>query len=319
MSAFLVRRLLQAIPTLLGVTLISFGLMHAAPGDPITLMVYGAEGLEPEEIARLRQQLGLDQPLPVQYVLWLWRVVHLDLGTSFTTHEPVAAVILRRLGNTLQLTLAALVLSVLLGTILGLVAAVKRGSLLDQVVRVGTAVSDAVPDFWLGLVGILVFAVWLRLLPSGGMYTLGTEGTDIVDRLRHLAMPMVVLATGGIAGYARYVRTETLEVLHQEYVRTAYAKGLRQQQVLLRHVLKNALLPVITFLGGSLVGLFNGAVVIETVFSWPGMGRLGVQAVFQRDYPVLMGLLTIGSVLIVVGYLLADLAYSWADPRVRHQ
>ncbi len=319
MTKFIIRRLMLAIPTLIGITLLSFALQRAAPGDPVRVMTFAAPDISPEEITQLRHQLGLDQPLPMQYLVWLGRMARLDMGRSYITHRPVSEMIGERMVNSLTLTATALLIALAIGITAGVYSALKRGTWFDNLVRVFAVLGNVVPHFWLGLVFILVFSVKFRLFPSGGITTLGKAGFDLFDRLWHLIPPVVILATGGIANYSRYMRTETLEVIRQDYIRTAYAKGLVQRTVLFRHALRNALIPLVTVLGGSLAGLFGGALIIENVFSWPGMGRMAYDAVLQRDYPVLMGLLVIGSTLIIIGYLLADIAYAIVDPRIKHE
>jgi peptide/nickel transport system permease protein len=316
---FIIRRLILAIPTLLGITVLTFAIQRAAPGDPVRIFTYAEPDISQEEIVRLRSQLGLDKPLPVQYLVWLGRIVRLDMGRSYATHRPVTAMMGERIVNTLTLSLTALLIALPVGIILGVYSAFKQGTILDNIMRVFAVLGNTMPHFWLGLLFILVFAVHLRWFPSSGVSTLGQQGFDLLDRLWHLFLPAIVLATGGIANYSRYMRTETLEVIRQDYIRTAYAKGLVPWVVLYRHALRNALIPLVTILGGSLASLFSGALVIENVFSWPGMGRLGYDAVLQRDYPVLMGLTVISSVLVILGYLLADIAYAIVDPRIRRE
>ena len=318
MTRYIVRRLLFSIPTVLGITVASFLLIHIAPGDPVEVLVFGASGLSAEDIAGLRSQLGLDRPMPIQYLDWLGKLMRFDLGASFFTHEPVTTMVFKRIGNTLELTMTSLVLSLLIGIPLGVIAALRAGTLWDHLSRILAVAGSAIPQFWLGLICILLFSLWLRVLPSGGMYTLSTGGTDLIDRVKHLVLPALVLSTTSIAIFSRFMRAEILETLRQDYVRTAHAKGLSRSIVLTRHVAKNALIPIITLLGGSLERLFGGAVVIETIFSWPGMGRMGFDAAIQRDYPVLMGLIVISSALVVIGYLIADIAYAWIDPRIKY-
>lgn len=316
---FIIRRLILAIPTLLGITMLTFAIQRAAPGDPVRTFTYAEPDISQEEVARLRSQLGLDKPLPVQYLLWLGRIARLDMGRSYATHRPVTEMMGERIVNTLILSLTALLIALPVGIILGVYSAFKQGTIGDNIGRVFAVLGNTVPHFWLGLLFILVFAVHLRWFPSSGASTLGRQGFDLLDRLWHLFLPAIVLATGGIANYSRYMRTETLEIIRQDYIRTAYAKGLVPWVVLYRHALRNAFIPLVTILGGSLASLFSGALVIENVFSWPGMGRLGYDAVLQRDYPVLMGLIVISSVLVILGYLLADIAYAIVDPRIRHE
>jgi peptide/nickel transport system permease protein len=313
---YLARRLAQAIPTLLGITVIAYALMRLAPGDPL-LLFEDSRGVTAEQLAALREAYGFDRPLPIQYLDWLGRAVRLDFGRSFQTHLPARDLILERVPATLELSLAALAVGVGLGIPAGLWAAVHRGRWPDQVVRVFAVAGDAVPHFWLGLVALAVLAVELRWLPAGGILTLGASPWDVGDRLRHLLLPALVLGTRSLAVFARYMRTELLDVLGQDYVRTARAKGLPHSVVLYRHALRNALIPVATVLGGSLPALLAGAATTEYVFSWPGMGRLAVDAAGSRDYPVVMGLVLIAAVLIIVGNLLSDILYGLIDPRIQ--
>jgi len=316
MTRYVVRRLLQAIPTFLGITVIAYAVIRLAPGDPLSVFE-DARGVTAEQVAELRKSYGFDRPLPVQYVEWLGKAVRLDFGRSFQTHLPARDIILERVPATLQLSLSALVIGLALGIPAGLWAGINRGRWPDQVVRVFAVVGDAVPTFWLGLLSIVLFAVELRWLPAGGILTLGASPFDMGDRLRHLVLPALVLATGFLAIFARYMRTEVLEILGQDYIRTARAKGLRELVVVYGHALRNALIPIITVLGGSLPALLGGAATTEFVFSWPGMGRLAVDAAYARDYPVVMGLVLIAAALIILGNILTDVLYAVADPRIR--
>lgn len=319
MRKFIIRRALYAIPTLLGVSLITFLITRLAPGDPVRLFTFGATDLTPEAIEAIREAYGLNKPLPVQYVEWLGRAVLFDFGNSLLYHRNAALVITDRIWNTLQLAIAALFLALALGVPLGVVAALRRGSWLDGVIRVFGVVGHAVPAFWLGLVFIVIFSVSLRLLPSQGILTIGKDQWDIMDRLRHLIMPAFVLALGGIANYSRYLRTETLDVINQDYIRTAHAKGLRERTVMSVHALRNALIPLVTSLGGILAGLVSGALVIEQVFTWPGLGQFTFQAAVAKDYPVVMAGVIISSTLLVISYLLRDITYAIVDPRISHR
>ncbi|GAB4514945.1 MAG: oligopeptide ABC transporter permease AppB [Anaerolineae bacterium] len=318
MTRYVIRRLLQAIPTLFGVSLISFFIIQIAPGDPVQMMTFDPN-ITQETREILRHQLGLDQPLPIQYLRWLERLVlHGDFGRSYITKRPVLEMILERVPATLALTGTALLLGLLIGVPVGVYSAARQRSWFDNLSRFFAVIGNAVPAFWLGLILILIFAVKLRWLPTGGMYTLSLETRfDLLDRLRHLILPASVLATGWIANLSRYMRTETLEVIRQDYIRTAHAKGLRPRTVWFVHAARNALIPLVTILGPSLGGLLAGAVITERVFSWPGMGRMAIDAVFSRDYPVIMGNLIIASTLVVLGNLLSDILYGVVDPRVR--
>jgi len=317
MRSFIIRRLIYAIPTLIGISLITFLISRLAPGDPIRLYTFGDPFARPEDIEALRESLGLNKPLPVQYIDWALKAARGDFGDSILYHRPAADLILARMPNSLQLALVALILQLVIGVPLGVIAALNRGRLVDQVVRVFSVVFQAVPAFWFGLILIIVFAVQFRVMPSQGMLTIGKDVWDIPDRIRHIIMPAFVLALGGIALYARIMRTETLEVINQDYVRTARAKGLRERTVIAVHAVRNALIPMVTALGGIIAALVSGALVIEQVFTWPGIGQFTFQSVVGKDYPVVMAGVMISSVLLVVSYLLRDLIYAMVDPRVK--
>jgi peptide/nickel transport system permease protein len=317
MTAYGIRRLVQAIPTLLGATILGFALIHLAPGDPIQFYAAQSGGMTAEDIDRLRHLYGLDQPLVFQYVNWLAQLVRLDLGVSFGSHQPVLQSIVSRIPATLTLTVTALTISTVLGVTIGIMAGLKRGGSLDTLTRLIAVIGHAVPTFWFGLVFILVFAVNWRIFPSGNIASLGAADFDLGDRLWHLFPPALVLSLSGLATISRFARTQTLEVIGQDYIRTARAKGVGERMITLRHVLRNSLIPVVTILGGSLPGLFGGSVVIESVFSWPGIGRMAVDAAFARDYPILMGLLLMLATLVTLGSLLTDLAYGLIDPRIK--
>jgi peptide/nickel transport system permease protein len=315
-TRFVVRRVVQAILTLVGITMLTFALLRLAPGDPVSLMVAGTPDMTASDLAALRQVYGLDEPLPQQYLRWVGRVVQGDFGYSLLYKRPVTQMIGASLPNTLQLSLLALLVALAVGVPLGLLAALRRGSMLDQAIRVFSVVGHAVPPFWLGLLFILTLSVGLRLLPVGGMLTIGASDWDLGDRLAHLVGPVLTLSLAGIANYTRYLRTEALDVLSQDYVRTARAKGLRERTVVAAHVLRNALLPIVTALGGVLATLISGSLVVEQVFAWPGMGRLMFDAARAKDYPVVMGVVVLSSALLLVSYLLRDIAYGVVDPRV---
>ncbi len=317
MRKYIIRRLIYAVPTLLGISVLTFLLSRLAPGDPVRLFTFGATDLSQADIEALRHQYGFDRPLPVQYVNWLFDALRGDFGQSILYHKPALSLVLERVPNTLQLALVALFLQLVIGVPLGVLAALRRGSWLDGAVRVFGVVGHAVPAFWIGLMFIILFAVQLRVLPSQGMLTVGKDQWDILDRLKHLVMPAFVLALAGIANYSRYLRTETLDVISQDYVRTAHAKGLHRRTVVYVHALRNALIPVVTALGAVLAALVSGALIIEQVFTWPGVGQFTYAAARQKDYPVIMAGVMFASVLLVVSYLLRDLAYAAVDPRIK--
>jgi peptide/nickel transport system permease protein len=338
MGTYILRRLLQSIPTFLGITAISFLLILTAPGDPVSLITFG-ENMDSETIEGLRRTLGLDQPPLAQYLYWLvgndWQRVDSDgdgvldsygarrgllrgdLGNSLRFQRPVTELIIERIPATLQLTLSALLLGYGIGIPLGVLAAVNQGRFFDQLVRVVSVLGNAVPGFWLGLLLIIVFSVSLGWLPMGGSGPATGGEVDLLTQLSYMIMPVIVLSLPTLANVSRLVRTNVLEVLNQDYIRTAQAKGLARRTVIWRHAVRNALIPVATFLGPAIGGLLGGAVIVEQVFSWPGMGRLVVDGVFQRDYPVVMGSVVLGAVLFILGTLLSDILYGVLDPRIR--
>ena len=317
MGSFVLRRLLQAVPTFLGITMLSFALIRLAPGDPVTLFVFGVPDMTPDQLAAIRHQYGLDQPVPVQYLNWLERTATGDFGQSFLYHRPVTEMIASALPNTLLLAATSLLLAVLIGVPLGALAARFRGSIVDNLVRVVGVSGHAIPGFWFGLLFILIVGVQFRLVPISGMLTIGKDPWDVGDRLLHLLGPAVTLSLAPIANYSRLMRTEVLDVLGQDYIRTARAKGLAEQLVVFGHALRNALLPMITALGTAIAFLLSGAVVIEQVFAWPGMGRMFFEAARSKDYPIVMAVVVIGGFMLLAAYLVRDLAYGVADPRVR--
>ena len=339
MLKYFQRRLLQAIPTFFGVTILSFLIMLSAPGDPVAMITFSPNP-SPEAIEALRRQLGLDQPPLLQYVYWLvgndWALIDYDgdgidetpgqrlgllrgdFGQSIKQRQPVLGLIAQRVPATLRLGVAALVLGYLIGVSLGVLAAVFHRSWVDQLIRILSVIGNAVPAFWLGLLMIIVFGVQLDLLPISGMKNITQRGAQSLgDALLHMIMPVSVLSLNTIAFISRFTRTQILEVLQQDYVRTAHAKGLQTGSIWLRHALRNGLLPVATFLGPSIGTLLAGAVIIEQVFQWPGMGKLIIDAVFSRDYPLVMGSVVIASVMFIAGVLLSDVMYVILDPRIR--
>ena len=314
MPSYLIRRLLAIVPTLLAVSVVIFLLLHSAPGGPMAVYANNPN-VDPADLARLEASLGLRDPYPVQYLKWLGAMLTGNWGISYKYARPVGDILGERLLATLQLVLASLVIAGAVAIPVGVLAATTRPA-LQRLIGAVTMLGVSVPTFWLGIVVLLVFSVKLRVLPSGGMATIGA-GFDLGDRLWHVIGPAAVLATLEIAGWSRYLRSMLLEAMGQDYIRTARAKGLAESGVVLRHGLRNALLPLITLLGlqgGRLVG---GAMITETVFSWPGMGRLLVESLAARDYPVLMASFMLMAVLVLAGNLAADLGYGLADPRIR--
>ncbi len=313
MSAFLLRRFGQAVLLLLIVSMIGFAILHLAPGGPMSQFAAGGE-MSQEDLDRIAEQLGLNRPLPVQYAEWLWRMLSGDWGRSYRDGQPVTAIIGSHVGATLQLMATSTLLAMLIGAWIGIVGAIRRYSLFDSLATVGAMVALSIPTFWFGLVVIYVFSVWLGWLPSGNRYTIG-DGS-LINQIHHMIGPVMVLALVSTAVWSRYMRSSMLEVVNQDYIRTARAKGLSQRSILIRHALRNALLPMITITGLHVPTLLSGALVTETVFTWPGMGRLFLDSISYRDYPVVMGILMFSAVLVLIGSLAADLLYGAADPRI---
>lgn len=310
MKRYILRRLLLLAPMLLGMSLVTFSLAHLAPGDPISVQ-FGLDprGMEPAMVERLREAMGLDDPLPTQYLRYLGNLLRGDLGRSLATRSPVSCEIAARFPATLQLAIAAMGVVLLVGIPLGVVSAVKRGSLIDHLSMFVAVLGVSVPNFWFGIMLILFFALKLGLLPSGGR----TDGA-----LTSLILPAVTLGTGMVGLVTRMMRSSMLEVLAQDYVRTARAKGLAPWLVVVRHGLRNALIPVVTTLGVQSAALLGGAVIVETVFAWPGIGRLAVNAIWRRDYPVILGTVLVFSITFVLMNLFVDLLYTVLDPRIGH-
>lgn len=319
MPARIIKRLISVVPLLIGISIISFFVMHLAPGDPTALFV--DPSVDPQELARIRSNWGLDQPVYVQYFFWLKNAVRGDFGTAYITNRPVINLIAERIPATLLLMGTSLFFILLISIPLGVISAYKKGGLFDNVVSVLSFAGMSMPSFWLALMLMLIFSVQLNILPATGMsdplLTDASLPERITDIARHMALPVLTMVIIGFAGLTRYVRSGTLEVLRQNYIRTARAKGLTERAVLFKHALRNSLLPLITILGMTIPDLFAGAFIIETIFAWPGMGRLGVGAIFSRNYPLIMGVVFISSFLIIIGNLAADLLYSIADPRIR--
>ncbi len=314
MSAYLLRRLGQSLLLLWIVSMIGFALLHLAPGGPLAQFTL-TPGMTRADLARIAHQMGLDRPLPLQYWEWLRHMLAGDWGRSYRDNQPVLTVIGGHLPATFELMVSSTLIAVLLGTWVGVLGALRQRSLFDYLATVGAMVALSIPTFWFGLVVIYAFSVKLDWLPVGGMYTIGNGSFG--DYIHHLIAPAMVLALVTVAIWSRYMRSSMLEVSSQDYVRTAVAKGLPRRVVVMRHALRNALLPMITLAGLQLPTLLGGALVTETVFTWPGMGRLYLDSIGYRDYPVIMGLLMFTALLVLLGNLGADLLYAVYDPRIR--
>ena len=316
MMAYTLRRLLQMIPLLFGISIVLFAVIQAAPGGPEGALLESGRFIDPAVIDAYRERLGVDRPIHIQYFRWLTAAVSGDLGTSFSTTRPVAEMIAERLPATLGLMGSAFVLAAVVSILLGVVSSLRQYSWFDHLGTGLSFVGIAMPVFWLALILQLVFGVWLGWLPIAGTETVGDS--SLGDRLAHLVLPTVVLSFNYIAGWSRYLRSSMLGVLRADYVRTARAKGLPERRVVGVHALRNALIPLLSIMALNLSSLFSGAVITETVFAWPGIGRMFVQGMFARDYPLLMGILMLGSLMVIIFNLVADLLYGYLDPRIRY-
>lgn len=356
MIKYTIRRLVQAIPIFFGITILSYALMALAPGGPTSFLA-GNPRISPQQRQALADRMGVNDPWPVQYLRWLlgddWMrvdtdgdglanhailipldadgdgrpeaagqrkgILRGDFGNSFFQARPVIDMIGEKVPATLELGFAALVVSLIVGVPVGILAAVKRGGTFDNVTRVMAVMFSAIPVFWLGLILLMFFSFRLGWLPSGGQCGLVLSGTcpPIYERLQYLLLPTLVLSTGGVAVYSRYIRASMLDVMHQDYMRTAQAKGLPTNTVWFKHGARNALIPLATFLGPAITGLLSGAVITESIFSWPGLGRLGVSSVVQQDYPVVMAVVILAAFATIIGFLISDILYAVIDPRIR--
>lgn len=319
MGGYIVRRVIQAIPILFGVAVISFALVFLSPGSPIDR--FRNPNVSPAQLQRLVELYGLDRPLLEQFWSWLTSYVQVwndeAWGYSFLDGSSVRDKIFAALPASLLLTGTALAVTIVLAIPIGILAAVRQYSMVDKVITTLATIGYAIPAFWLGLVLLYLGGVWLRAFPLFGMQSFGREG-DVLDLAHHMVLPVASLAIQQIAGWSRYVRATMLSVLNQDYVRTAKAKGLAPSTVTYKHALRNALIPVLTLLGLSLPGLLSGAAITETIFSWPGVGFMAVEAVGQRDYPVILAFVMLGGTGVILGNLLADILYGVADPRIKY-
>ena len=311
------RRLIQAVPLILGVIVINFGLIHLAPGSFLELMTAENQVSDPATIELLRKTYGLEDPLWMQLLKYIWAILHFDFGFSYRQNMPVIDAISINLPATLLLMTSSIVLAFSVGVAAGVVASVKVRTFWDTLVSVAAMFFFAAPSFWLGIMMIVLFAVKLGWLPVGGMETIGGGGGGgVLDILRHLVMPTLALGLFYAATYARVMRSSMLEVAQADFVRTARAKGLSRNKVTISHVLRNALLPVVTILGVQMGTILAGSVVIESVFSWPGVGSLLFDSVSSRNYPVVLGIMVLGSLVVIAANITVDLVYMWLDPRI---
>lgn len=321
MVNYVLRRLLGLIPVLFGITVITFFVIHLAPGKPTRLQAELSPKITLEAREKLEKLYGLDKPVHVQYWQWIKKLAKFDLGKSFTDERPVSKKIIERIPITITINILSLLLIFLIAVPIGILSAVKENSLFDRSSTVLVFIGFATPTFWLALLMMSLFGVSLGWLPISGIKSLDFEEYNLFEKLidfsRHLILPVFVSAFGGLAGISRYMRTSMLEVLHKDFIRTARAKGLSERSVIYKHALKNALLPIVTIIGLSIPGLIGGSVIFESIFAIPGMGKLFFDSVMARDYPVIMGVLIIGAVLTLLGNLIADVMYACVDPRIR--
>lgn len=324
MLYYTLRRLVYLIPTLIGITFVTFVIISLAPGDPIVLMQGGemSSRISPESYQQMLHHYGLDKPIHIRYMIWLKRLTTLDFGTSFLDHRPVTTKILERLPATLILNFTSLIFALLLSIPLGLYSAVRQYSLFDKLNGIILYMLYSLPDFWVALILILVLGVKFKLLPFFGIESMDARDMGffayVWDRILHMVMPTFCLTYGSLAFLSRFVRGSTLEVIRKDYIRTAWAKGLQEKDVIYKHVFKNTMIPVLTLLGILLPTLISGSVILEYIFSWPGIGALFFNSVLSRDYPTVMGLSFITAILVLLSTLLADLLYAWADPRITY-
>lgn len=325
MAAYIFRRTLGAIPLIFGLLTITFFIVRLAPGDPTSMFI--DPNIDPRTAGQLRENFGLTDPLPVQYGKWLGvlppfrGVLEGEFGVSFSKQRPVFEIISEAMANTLLLTALALILDILIGVPLGVFSALRRGEKMDHVLTMGSLFIYSMPHFWLALMLILIFSLGLGWLPASQMHSVNAAGLSaaeyFLDLLKHMVMPVFVLGIASAASTVRYMRSSMLEVIRQDYIRTARAKGLSERKVIWKHALRNALLPLITIIGLSFPFLLSGAVITEVVFAWPGMGRVTIDAIFSRDYPLIIANTFVAGIMVIGGNLLADVLYAAADPRVR--
>lgn len=355
MSGYVIRRLIQAVPTFFGITILTYLLMSAS-GNPVAALTF-RPGVPASERERLAAELGVNDPLPIQYLRWLlgddWMrwdsdgdgvadqsflipldanedgvpekvgqrkgVLRGDFGTSFTKKRPVLDILFERLPATLELSISSLIIGTVFGVLIGILAAIKRGGVFDNISRVGAVAFTAIPIFWFAIMLLLFFSVQLKIFPIGDRCALTLEDScpPIYQRFQYMVLPVIVLSVGSIAGYSRIMRASMLDIISQDYIRTARAKGLSSRLVWFRHAARNALIPIATSLGPAITGLLSGAVVTETIFNYPGVGLTSIQAVTQRDYPMVMAITIYAAISTILGYLLSDILYAVIDPRIR--
>lgn len=318
LKRLIIKRVILLIPMLIGITFISYSLMLLAPGDPTSMMI--DPKISAEDLMRIKANMGLDKPVVVQYFIWLKNIVKGNLGYSYINGRPVLGLILERLPATLLLMFSSMILTVLLTTVLGVFSAVKNRSYFDNLVTIFTFTGMSIPTFWLALVMIMFLSLKLGWFPSSGMQDImkGEQGVflQIVDVMYHMTLPLLTMTIGSLAGLTKYMKVGMLKVLSLEYITAARSNGFSERKIIFGYALKNAVLPVITILGMSIPVLVGGSFIIEYIYAWPGMGRLGVDSIFMRDFPVIMGIILMSSILIILGNLAADIVYALVDPRI---
>ena len=321
MINYIAKRLIGLIPVFLGITLISFFVIHLAPGKPTDVQTSLNPKVSYEARIRLEKLYGLDKPVHIQYLDWLKRTATFDFGRSYVDDRKVSDKIMERIPITLLINISSLILILGIGIPLGVISAVKRKSVLDRFTTIFVFIGFSAPEFWLALLLMSLFGITLGILPISGIKSLDfeylTAGGKILDMAKHLILPVSIAAFGGLAGISRYMRSSIIGIIRQDYIKAARAKGLTETQVIYKHALKNAVLPIITIMGLSIPGLIGGSVIFESIFAIPGMGRLFYESVMARDYPTIMGVLSVGAILTLIGNMAADIAYFYADPRMR--
>lgn len=321
MRTYLLRRFLQMIPLFIGITIISFSIMYLAPGGPMSLMI--SPELTPEDTARMEEKFGLNDPAHIQYFRWAGQLLQGNFGISFRSGRRVIDLIAARLPNTILLNACVMIFSLGLAIPIGVLSAIKQYSIIDTLATFFAFCGISMPNFWLGMLMIYLFAVKLRWLPTSGASTykwsVETVGLFwfLVDRLKYLIMPVIVLGTSQMAGLTRYMRSSMLQVIREDYVRTARAKGLAERTVIYKHAMRNALIPIVTIMAMMIPALLGGSVITETIFSWPGVGRMSFNGILERDYPIVLAFNVIGAVMTLVFMLVADILYVLVDPRIR--
>ncbi|SUY45199.1 putative oligopeptide ABC transporter permease [Clostridium putrefaciens] len=313
MARYILKRTLQAIPMLIFISILSFLLIKMAPGDPVRS--YVTPNMSAEDVESVRVNLGLDKPVPVQYVAWLKNVLKGDFGYSLINYRPVSRQIKERIPATLLLMGTSLITAIIFGIIFGLIAAYNKNKWIDNLISIISYIGISIPSFWFAMILIVIFSQKLRLLPSVGMHTIGIIST--LDVIKHTIMPATVLSFQNFAVITRYIRSKAITEMKEDYVRTAIGKGVSSRKVFSIHILKNTLLPIITIIGMSLPNLIAGAFITETIFGWPGMGRLGINAIFSFDYPLIMAITMVSALMLILGNLIADILYGVVDPRIK--